>query len=385
MNNCCSPCSIWEPTRTRTTRMAWHPSTAPSPRTPSTAESRTSPPPDCCWGRGARCDLWTAAALGDVARLEELAAADPAAIHRDHPSCPLTIAATAGQLGPVQWLLDHGADPDATRVVDAETPHPYEERGAPLLFAALHQHGGVVRVLLEAGADPNGSMMACPSATSAAYERGHDDIAADLFRYGGVPDTVSCLARGNYAAVVQAFRYDPEGASKSLLTSKDADMVRLCLRHRPQLTEAEQFSAMFELMRVNSGDLDMAKYRSGILAMMLEYGFDPNLRSQENMSLLHRTVGCMWRGRWMNSEEVMIEFSRVLLDHGADINARDDDLQSTPLAWHARYGHGKVVDYLLSRGAATALPGDQPWATPLAWARKSGHAGIAARLNGNGT
>ena len=138
-------------------------------------------------------------------------------------------------------------------------------------------------------------------------------------------------------------------------------------------------------MRVNSGDLDMAKYRSGILAMMLEYGFDPNLRSQENMSLLHRTVGCMWRGRWMNSEEVMIEFTRVLLDHGADINARDDDLQSTPLAWHARYGHGKVVDYLLSRGAATALPGDQPWATPLAWARKSGHAGIAARLNGNGT
>ncbi len=334
--------------------------------------------------RGARGDLWTAAALGDVAGLEELAAVTPAAIHRDHPSCPITIAATAGQLGSVQWLLDHGADPDATRVADAGTPHPYEERGAPLLFAALNQHGEVVRALLEAGADPNGTMMASPSATSAAYERGYDDIAADLFRYGGVPDSVSCLARGNYAAVVQAFHYDPAGASRSLLKSHDADMVRLCLRHRPQLTEAEQFSAMFELMRVNSGDLGKARYRSAILSSMLEYGFDPNVRSQENISLLHRTMGCMWRERWMNSQEVMIEFTRVLLDHGADINARDDDLKSTPMAWHARYGHDEVVAYLLSRGAAAELPDDQPWATPMAWARKSGHAGIAALLNDKG-
>ena len=335
--------------------------------------------------RGALCDLWTAAGLGDLARLEELAAITPAAIHRDNPSHPLSIAAMAGQLAAVRWLLDHGADPDATCVVGAETPDPYEERGAPLLFAALNQQGDVVRALLEAGADPNGSMMACPSATSAAYENGYDDIAMDLFRFGGVPDTISCLARGNYAAVVQAFHYDPEGASKSLLKSQDAHMVRLCLRHRPQLTEAEQFSAMFELMRVNSDDLDKARNRAGILAMMLEHGFDPNVRSQENVSLLHRTVGCMWRGRWMNSEEVMIEFTRVLLDHGADIDARDDDLKSTPLAWHARYGHEKVVAYLLSRGAATALSDDQPWATPLAWARKSGHASIAALLNGNGS
>ena len=86
----------------------------------------------------------------------------------------------------------------------------------------------------------------------------------------------------------------------------------------------------------------------------------------------------------MNSQEVMIEFTRVLLDHGADINARDDDLKSTPMAWHARYGHDEVVAYLLSRGAAAELPDDQPWATPMAWARKSGHAGIAALLNDKG-
>jgi ankyrin repeat protein len=220
--------------------------------------------------------------------------------------------------------------------------------------------------------------MATPNAASEAYKRGYEDIAADLFSYGGIPDANACLARGNYAAVLQGFLYDPEVASKQLLTLGNPDLVRTCLQHEPKFTPSEQFKILFDYMRLNSSDIQRARERAQIMNMLLDYGFDPNLRDQENMSLLHRAVGCMWRGRWMNSQDVMIVFTDILLDHGADINAKDDDLKSTPLAWHARYGHEQVVGFLLSRGAATNLADDEPWATPLAWAQKKGHEGITA-------
>jgi ankyrin repeat protein len=79
---------------------------------------------------------------------------------------------------------------------------------------------------------------------------------------------------------------------------------------------------------------------------------------------------------------------RALLQAGADPNCvrypnKEITLPRT-LAWHARYGHEQVVDYLLLRGAATDLPDDEPWATPLAWARKKGHDDIVKLLREHG-
>jgi len=333
-------------------------------------------------GRGAAWDLWVASALGDVDAIERLAADAPSDIHRDHPSYPLTIAAHAGQQAAVRRLLDLGADPDAPRMLPGATP--YREIGAPVHFATLHNHIAVVRTLLEAGANPNTTLMAAGSAPSSAYQSGFDELADLLFRHGGVPDTGACLARGNRAAVLQAFRYDATAASKQLLGCGDPDIVACCLRYSPQLTPREQFILIFNYMRLNNDDMDEARHRAAIIRQLLEYGLDPNVKDQESMSLLHRAVGCMWRGRWMNSQDVMIEFSRTLLDGGADINAKDDDLQSTPIAWHARYGHDKVVEYLLSQGAAQDLPDDEAWTTPKAWAARAGHEHVLAVLQAEG-
>ena len=79
----------------------------------------------------------------------------------------------------------------------------------------------------------------------------------------------------------------------------------------------------------------------------------------------------------------MIAVAAVLLDAGADINARGLDFNETPLAAAVRCGQGgkgdrqeqarrrrRMVEFLLKRGAATNLAGDEPWTTPLAWARK---------------
>ena len=137
-------------------------------------------------------------------------------------------------------------------------------------------------------------------------------------------------------------------------------------------------------MRLNNDDMDEAQHRAAIIRQLLEYGLDPNVKARETLSLLHRAVGCMWRGRWMNSQDVMVEFSCTLLDGGADINAKDDDLQSTPIAWHARYGHDKVVEYLLSQEAAQDLPDDEAWTPPKAWAARAGHEHVLAVLQAEG-
>ena len=331
--------------------------------------------------RGAKIDVWVAAGLGDVPMLEGLLRADPAQADATFVRRPLDLAAQHGHLDAVKCLLDYGADPDAPMVVDPNSPDPYINIGAPLQFAVRGGHRDVVEALLQAGANPNTRLMASGNAASDAYSSGRDDIAELIFRHGGIPDIHSCHDRGNWAAILQAFEFAPDRASKELLSLEIPDLTRICLKQKPEFTRREQFNRMFEAMRANTGDMEVIRTKCEILQMYLDYGFDPNVRSQENISLLHRVTGCMWRGRWANSQEAMIEFTRVLLDAGADPNARDEDIKSTPMGWHARYGHDEVIEYLLSRGLSSTLPDDEDWNAPLAWAQKEGHDRIAEILS----
>lgn len=69
-----------------------------------------------------------------------------------------------------------------------------------------------------------------------------------------------------------------------------------------------------------------------------------------------------------------------LLEHGADIDAIDDEFCSTPLGWAARWGREDMARLLLDRGADRRVPGEHAWAKPARWATKKGHARIAAML-----
>jgi ankyrin repeat protein len=73
--------------------------------------------------------------------------------------------------------------------------------------------------------------------------------------------------------------------------------------------------------------------------------------------------------------------AKKLLKAGADVNARDEHLQSTPLAYAAKFGQLKMVKFLLKHGAPKRLPDDPEWATPLAWATRRGHEEIVKLLS----
>ena len=68
--------------------------------------------------------------------------------------------------------------------------------------------------------------------------------------------------------------------------------------------------------------------------------------------------------------------ARLLVDHGAAIDALDEEYLSTPLGIASRRGQRALVEFLLGRGADPEAAG-APWATPLAWAGRYGHDGVA--------
>jgi ankyrin repeat protein len=79
-----------------------------------------------------------------------------------------------------------------------------------------------------------------------------------------------------------------------------------------------------------------------------------------------------------------VEMATIFIDHGADLDARDEDICSTPLGWAAKFGQKAMVELLLKRGAKPKLPDDPPWATSLAWATRRGHTEIATLLKDHG-
>ena len=103
--------------------------------------------------------------------------------------------------------------------------------------------------------------------------------------------------------------------------------------------------------------------------MLMDHGVTANDTNGMGMTILHILVslGTLAAVSW-------------ILDRGADINRRDNEFDSTPLAWAARVARAEMIALLLSRGALRTLPDDESWNTPAAWARRRGHTEVLQLL-----
>jgi ankyrin repeat protein len=103
-------------------------------------------------------------------------------------------------------------------------------------------------------------------------------------------------------------------------------------------------------------------------AFLLEQGMDPDHMNWHRFTLLHHMAA-----------EGELAKAKLLLAHGVDVDAIDDEYRSTPLGVAARRGQGAMVELLLEGGADPVAAGAS-WAVPLAWAERKGHGKVADML-----
>ena len=264
----------------------------------------------------------------------------------------------------------------------------------PLHFAVREGHLSLVKQLVSLGA-LNPSYKTYPfleSLITVADDRGYSEIAQFLQESLQTPGVAQ--EKGDTGTIEYDFDETTKSFQKAVNNNKLKDVKRF-LTDRPELALNELASwgegilavpanrgdrAMLELlMEYDARVPSVTKWgrayyfkRYEIAKFLIENGMNANHVSWQRVTMLHDMA-----------HEGDIPKARLLLDHGADINLIDDEYQSTPLGFAARWGHRPMVKFLLERGADPNKSGAE-WSTPLVWALKRGHTDIVTDLKSAG-
>lgn len=321
--------------------------------------------------RGARYTVFIAALFGDDAFVRGAVARDRALANFED-TCRervLSAAVRKKNVALTRFLLEHGADPTL--------PELGAPRGYSLWIAVNDGQREIVDLLLARGADPNGDIDSCGTPMLQARNKKDAELVGRLRAHGGrdpsTPDrdrAAELVKAGRLDEAERIFRANPDWMSDEAGWGDG-------ILAGPARDGRNDIIAM--LMRVGARVPDVTKWapfyyfkHEATARFLLEQGMNPNHMNWHRFTLLHHMAAAG-----------DIAKATLLLDHGADVDAIDDEYRSTPLGVAARWGRPAMVDLLLERGADPSLAG-APWATPLAWARKKAHAEIASTLEGSG-
>ena len=312
---------------------------------------------------GANCDICTAASIGDFDRVRELVQKDPAAANRVSEyvtyyigsGSPLRNAAGCGHIEIVRYLLEHGADPNLAE--EGIAP-----RGHALYSAVYNRHFEIAKLLLEHGAYPSPPVESSADALSIAIRNDDGPMIELLASYGSARGVNILAYYGDVQTAAAVFAANPSLADnlEAFVHAGEEghpSFVRLMLRYQPDLARR----------------VAVAAKTPELIELLFQHGMNASGPDWLEATPLHHFA------RKGDDER-----ATIFLDHGALLDARDDDLRSTPLGWAAKFGRMNMVDLLLDRGARPNLPDDPPWATPLAWANRYGQLEIAELLKKRG-
>jgi ankyrin repeat protein len=204
-----------------------------------------------------------------------------------------------------RWLLEHGADSNLSWG---------EQDDAPLHVAAQRWDVPMVELLVRHGADIHRRRADGRTAHTLAALHGNQAVAAWLLAHGA-KDELSTLERFIAAC-----------------TRGDRARADAMLTEHPNL-RGELRAEHHLMMHVPAERGDAA-----VLDTMLACSFDPNVPGNEGVTALHRAA---MAGR--------AEAVRVLLAHGASVNALDGMFSAPPLLWAAEgwsHASGPGIDHV---------------------------------------
>jgi uncharacterized protein len=318
---------------------------------------------DLLLGRGARSSMFIAALRGDHEFIRDALRRDRS-LANEEDSChhrPLSAAVRRQDAELVRLLLEHGADPNA--------PEEGAPRGHSLWLAVHHGSRDMATALLERGADPNG--MVESSGTPMDQARRDPQLLALLRACGGlIPDTPGetfgrLVAERRFDEIERMVRQQPallneggwgDGILAGPANAGDHEVLAFLIRLGARVPRVSKWAPYYYFKH------------EATAAFLLEHGMDPNHMNWHCLTLLHHMAA-----------EGEIGKARLLVNHGAEIDALDEEYRSTPLGLASRRGQRDLVAFLLEHGADPELSA-APWATPLAWAHKKGHGDIAKTI-----
>jgi uncharacterized protein len=253
----------------------------------------------------------------------------------------------------------------------------------PIHFAVREGHTDLVKYLLAHGAyDPGYRTYPFQdSLLTIAQDRGYHDIALLLQQYACDPSLQQF--KGDNGAI--HFNRSPlQKEFENAVDKENIGKIKEQLQDHPGLALDETFFwgegiLMMPAKTNNRPLLELLMHYGakvpGILkwtqfyyferydsaAFLMENGMSPNTMSWQHVTILHDMA-----------QKGDMQKATLLIKRGADINAVDEEYQSTPLGMAARWGHREMVEFLLDQGADPGKSG-ATWAAPLVWAGKKGH------------
>ena len=318
--------------------------------------------------RGAYVDICTACHIGDLQRVRELLDEDPSLANHNveyvtyylGSGSPLKNAAANGHLEIVKLLLEHGADPNLRE--EEIAPH-----GHALYSAAANGHHEIAKLLLEHGAYPNPEVESSADALSRAISNGDQRMVELLCSYGASRAVHLLGYYGDVLTAAAIFAANPGLADDSEALANAAGegheaFVRLLLRYQPELPKRVSFPGWV-----------MAAKTTELNELLFEHGMNPSQPDWLGITPLHQFA-----------RKGDVERAEQFIRHGADLEARDEDLCSRPLAWAAKFGQMAMVELLLRSSAKPNDATEPAWATPLAWAMRRGQREVAEVLRSHG-
>ncbi|HET9747431.1 MAG TPA: ankyrin repeat domain-containing protein [Chitinophagaceae bacterium] len=282
-------------------------------------------------------------------------------------------------------VASKNGDPETVKKLADECPellYAQYNYTPPIHFAVREGHIEVVKYLLDNGAhDP--SYKNYPfhdNLQTIAHDRGYYEIESMLNEYAADPskqkfkgdngeidykrtqleqEFEKAVHRNKFQTVQEILREHPEFAKDEtyfwsegilLFAAKENNqqMMELLMNYGARVPKVLKWAQFYYFERYDSA------------VYLMKKGMDPNTMSWHHVTLLHDMA-----------QKGFIDKAELLIKHGADINAIDEEYQATPLGLAARWGQNEMVEYLLQQGADPNLSGAS-WSTPLEWALKKG-------------